>query len=107
MKEYKIAILGNKDSILGFKNLGLESFSLDQAEKPEEELKNVLDNKEYGLVFITEDWHKKYAEMLSDYKNRALPAIITIPSSKGSTGESMKEIKKIVEQAVGSDILSS
>lgn len=107
MKEYKIAILGNRDSVLGFKNLGLEAFSLDTADDPKKELTDILNNEEFGVVYITEDWHDKYSELLDDYKTKALPAIVAIPSSEGATGEGLKEVKKIVERAIGSDILSN
>lgn len=33
------------------------------------------------------------------------PAIIPIPGVKGNTGEAVEDVKKFVEQAVGSDIL--
>ena len=46
-----------------------------------------------------------FGKILDEYKERALPAIVSVPSPKGTTGAAMKNLKKIVEQAVGSDIL--
>ena len=104
MKEYKIAILGNHDAILGFKGLGVDAFGLSD-EKAEEEARQILEKPNYAIIFITEDWAQKLEKTLDEYRSRALPAIVSVPSPKGTTGAAMKNLKKIVEQAVGSDIL--
>ena len=104
MKEYKIAILGNHDAILGFKGLGVGAFGLTEKEA-EKTAREIIENNEYAIVFITEDWAEKLDKVLDEYRSRALPAIVSVPSPKGSSGVSMKNLKKIVEQAVGSDIL--
>jgi len=101
---YKIAILGNHDAILGFKGLGIDAFGLSE-EKFEDETRSVMEKSDYAIVFITEDWAQKLEKILDEYKERALPAIVSVPSPKGTTGAAMKNLKKIVEQAVGSDIL--
>ncbi len=104
MKEYKIAILGSHDAVLGFKGLGVEAFGL--TEKDAEEMtKKVVESGDYAVVFITEDWMEKLDRALEDYRERALPAIVSVPSPKGTTGAALRNLKKIVEQAVGSDIL--
>lgn len=104
MQEYKIAILGNHDAVLGFKGLGMDAVGLSE-EKHEEEAKNILENPDYAIVFITEDWGERLEKLLDEYRERALPAIVSVPSPQGTTGAALKNLKKIVEQAVGSDIL--
>lgn len=91
----KLGILGNKNSILGFKAIGLDVF---------DNLKNV-DLKKYGILFITEDCSKKYSKQLDEISGQALPAILTVPSAQGATKQGIQNLKKIVEKAVGSDIL--
>lgn len=105
MQKYKIAILGNHDAILGFKGVGVEAFGLTEKEAFKT-TRSVLDNKDYAIVFITEDWTRKLEKVLDEYCSRTLlPAIVSVPSPKGSSGAAIKNLKKIVEQAVGSDIL--
>ena len=104
--DYKIAILGNYDAILGFKALGLETHPINNEEDGLKQLKTIREKNDYGIVFICENWVKKLDKELIKFKGQALPAIITIPSQEGSTGEGLKNISRIVEQAVGSDILS-
>jgi len=112
-KKYKIAIIGAKEAILGFKAFGFDiipSQDVNEAVKKMFELKKQVqaedDSDKYGVIFITEELARDIPE--DDYRkltNSPLPAIIAIPSHKGSTGFGMTRLKRIVERAVGSDIL--
>ncbi len=106
MKEYKIAILGNEDVIIGFKGLGVDTFGLNEGDA-EDVLKGVMDENNYAVVFITEDWILKLDNILDEYKGRALPAVVAVPTPQGTSGAALQSLKKTVEQAVGSDILFS
>jgi V/A-type H+-transporting ATPase subunit F len=105
MKEYKIAILGNHDAVLGLRGLGAAAFGLTEKDA-EARAREVIESGHFAIVFITEDWMEKLDKILEDYAGRALPAIVSVPSIKGTTGAAMRNLKKIVEQAVGSDILA-
>jgi V/A-type H+-transporting ATPase subunit F len=104
MDKYEIAILGNQDAILGFSGLGVAAHSL-TADSASGILKEVVESGKYAIVFITEDWSEKLEAEIAEYFERALPAIVTVPSPQGASGAAMANLKKIVEQAVGSDIL--
>ncbi len=104
MKEYKIAILGSHDIILGFKGLGIEVVGLTE-DNAEQQVRGVFAKEDYAIVFITEDWAEKLEKVLADYYSRALPAVVSVPTSEDTTGAALKNLRKIVEQAVGSDIL--
>lgn len=104
MEKYKIAILGSHDAILGFKGLGIDAYGLTE-ENAQNQAEEVLNKEGYAIIFITEDWTGKLESVLDEYRSRALPAIVSVPSPKGTKGAALKNLKKIVEQAVGSDIL--
>ena len=104
--DYKIAIIGNRDAILGFKALGLETHDIKSEEDGLKVLKTIREKTDYGIIFITENWMPKLEKELEKFQGQALPAIIAVPSQEGASGEGLKNISKIVEQAVGSDILS-
>lgn len=103
---YKIAVLGNRDSIYGLAALGLEIFPTDgfDVEKSSHLLRKLADDS-YGVIYMTEELQEQLKEEILRYKNRMLPAIIPIPGTSGNTGVGMAGLKKLVEQAVGSDII--
>jgi len=62
----------------------------------------------YAIIFITEDLAQEIPELeMKKLMQDVLPAIIPLPSHLGSTGFGNKRLSKIVEQAVGSDILGN
>lgn len=104
---YKISILGYPDAVAGFKALGVDAFGVKTKEEAEAKVKEVYDSSEYATLFITEDIVDQIKNFLNELPAKALPAIVAVPSQVGSTGAGLENLKKIVEQAVGSDILSN
>ncbi|MBE5957459.1 MAG: V-type ATP synthase subunit F [Lachnospiraceae bacterium] len=101
---YKIAVMGDYDSIYGFSALGMDTFPLTDAEEAAKTLRR-LANSEYGIVYITEQLADMISREIQKYNEKLLPAIILIPGLMGNTGNGVKNVKKSVEQAVGADIL--
>jgi V/A-type H+/Na+-transporting ATPase subunit F len=101
---YKIAVLGDRDSIYGFAALGLETFPVVETEEAAKKLKSLVES-DYAVIYITEALQAKLDSELDKYRSRHLPAIIPIPGVSGNTGMGMLNVKKSVEQAVGSDII--
>ena len=101
---YKLAVLGDRDSIYGFATLGLDTFPVSGAEEGESLLKR-LAATDYAVIYITESLKAQIDDTIAKYKDQKLPAIIPIPGVSGNTGQGMVEVKRLVEQAVGSDII--
>lgn len=101
---YKIAVLGDRDSIYGFAALGLETFPVTETEEAAKKLKSLAEG-EYAVIYITEALQAKLEVEIDKYRTSHLPAIIPIPGVSGNTGMGMLNVKKSVEQAVGSDII--
>ena len=101
---YKVGVIGDKDSILGFKALGLDIFPVNNPEEAEKVLHRIVD-EEYGVIFITEQHAVYINDAIEVYFEKDLPAIIPIPGNQGSLGIGMAGVKKSVEKAVGADIL--
>lgn len=103
---HKIGVIGDKDSVLCFKAFGLDVHPASAAE-PDQNRKTVdrMARERYGIVFITEEIAAGISETIDRYSKEILPAIILIPSSKGSTGVGLSRIRSNVEKAVGIDIL--
>lgn len=101
---YRIAVLGDYDSIYGFATLGLETFPVSDPEYGAAQLKRLVEGN-YAIVYITESLAAELGKEIEKYKALMTPAIILIPGVNGNTNAGVKGVKKSVEQAVGSDIL--
>ncbi len=100
---YKAAVIGDRDSILGFKALGIDVYDEKHIDLNEVIKDLAVDN--YAVVFITEDVLFRAEDAIKRYSDTPLPAIIPIPSNKGSKGLGMENIRKAAEKAIGADIL--
>ena len=100
---YKIGVIGDKQSVMGFKAVGLNVFDCSSKEEARSTLKSIVD--EFAIIYITESLYDELKETIYEYNEKRLPAIIPIPSMKGKTGIGIENIKKAVEKAVGADIL--
>lgn len=102
----KIAVIGDKGSVLGFKAIGFDAFETDE-ETSIGALVSRLEKEEYGIIFVTEEIIAANPDVVEKYKDEMLPAIIPIPSRNGSLGIGMDNIHKNVERAVGADIFNN
>jgi V/A-type H+-transporting ATPase subunit F len=101
---YKIAVLGDKDSVLGFKALGLDVYCVESVDEAKSTLHH-LAREDYAVVYLTEQLARYMEDEMDRYKDELTPAIILIPGKEGSLGIGMANVKKSVERAVGADIL--
>ena len=115
-QNYKLAVVGNESSVLIFKSLGCEVFSVFSDKEAEKQAETLFrahlgdedKTPEYAVVFVEEDYYKTFSEdLVEKFTLRALPAVIPIPSMGKQDGDSFATIRlrKIVEKAIGSDIL--
>ncbi len=101
---YKVAVIGDRDSIYGFAALGLNVFFADNPQQGAELFKKIT-NEDYAVIYITEQLASHLSEEIEKFSYKPTPAIILIPGVKGNTGEGIRAVKKSVEKAVGSDIV--
>lgn len=105
MHKHKIAIMGDRDSIVGFTPLGLDAFAEDSMEEPAKVLRNLIENN-YAVIYITESLAERLSDEISKVSELPTPVIVPIPGITGNKGMGMKAIGEAVEKAVGSDILA-
>ncbi len=101
---YKIAVIGDRESVLGFMALGFSVFAVTGKEEAEDTLVK-LAKEDYAVIYITESVFQKIQDTVDRYKDSTIPAILPIPGKEGSLGLGMANVKKSVERAVGADIL--
>ena len=105
MSTTKIAVIGDRDSVIGFKALGLDVFPVEQPSAAKESLRRLAAG-DYAIIYITEQLAEQIFDEVDRYKNQVSPAIILIPGKTGSLGIGQRALHQSVERAVGSDILA-
>jgi len=115
MQNFRLAIIGNESSILLYKTFGAEGFSVVTDKEAKECVEKLFaqdkgDEKKtplYAIIFVEEDFYKNFPnDLLEKLAKKALPAVIPVPTPNNQDNFSDKRLRKIVERAIGSDILS-
>ena len=101
---YKIAVLGDRESVAGFACIGIEAFEAADRVQAADKLKKLAQN-DYAIIFITEALASELKNEIEKYNESVSPAIILIPGVSGNTGEGMNAVSKRIEKAVGSQLL--
>ena len=100
---YKIAVLGDRDSVLGFKALGLDTHFVETTEEARAALHR-LAKEDYAIIYITEQLAGDIGADIDRYKSSVTPAVILIPGKTGSLGLGARALQSAIERAVGADI---
>ncbi len=102
---YKIGIIGERDSVLGFMALGFSVHEAEDVSTAERLLHSLAKSGEYAMIYIVENYAVQLEEEIAKYKDMPLPAITVIPGMSGTSGYGMANIKNAAQRAVGADIL--
>ena len=103
----RIAVIGDYDSIQGFKAVGLDIYPAESADAVSERIRSLAAAGDTAIIYITEQAASKAREEIDRYKDKPLPAIILIPGREGSLGIGKSNLKSSIERAVGADIISA
>ena len=100
----KIAVIGDKDSVLAFKSVGAEVFDSSTADETRALIKK-LSQGGYAVIFVAENLAEQIPDTLAKCKTVTFPAVVPIPTTEKSSGLGMQGIKNYVEKAIGVDII--
>lgn len=81
-----IAVIGDRESVLGFKAAGFSVFEAEGKAFDLSRLMADLAEKEYGILFVTEDLMAESPGAAGFCRDRMLPAVVPIPGRGGSLG---------------------
>ena len=101
---YQIAVIGDWDSVMGFRALGLQTYPVATPEEARETIRTLAEEN-CAVIYLTEQLAQKLGDVLAKYKDELRPAIILIPGRGGSLGIGRADIQRSIERAVGADIL--
>lgn len=100
----KVAVMGHRDAVLGFKASGAVTFPVDNLDQAREALKTVVDG-DYAILLVTEELAESLKTELSPLYEGSKPVITILPDARKPRGLAMELLKKRVERAVGANIL--
>jgi V/A-type H+-transporting ATPase subunit F len=101
---YKVGVIGDRDSVVGFRSLGLDVFAVYNFDEAAACI-DTLAKEDYAVLFVTENMAEGIENVIAKYRDRVFPIITLIPSNQGVKGIGMQDLKRNVEKAVGADIL--
>lgn len=101
---HKAAVIGDRQSVLAFRALGL---TVATTQDPQEaaQILHKLAKDNFAIIYITEQLAQGMFADIAKYTDDPDVAIIPIPSKDGTLGIGDKEVHRAVERAVGADIL--
>lgn len=103
---YKAAVIGDRQSVMGFRALGLTVECAETAGQATEALHR-LAKTNHAVIYITEQLAAGIPQEIAYYLDLPQIAVIPIPSKDGALGIGDRELHNAVERAVGADILRS
>ena len=95
---YKIAVMGDRDSILGFGALGLSVFPTEDPAEARHTL-HKLAREEYAIIYMTEQLASQIPGDIARYQHSVNPAIIMITGKSGSHGLATDALKSLMKLA--------
>lgn len=101
---YRIAVIGDWESVMGFRALGLDTYPVTNVTEAKEKVRE-LAKTECAVIYLTETLAKDMQDVIARYKDDLRPAIILIPGREGALGIGKDNIQRAIERAVGADIL--
>ena len=95
---YSIAVIGDWESVMGFRALGLDTYPVTSVEEARKTVHN-LAKTDCAVIYLTETLAKDMIDVLDRYKDEIQPAIILIPGREGSLGIGRANIQSAIERA--------
>lgn len=99
MKMYLIS--DNVDTYTGMRLAGVDGVVVHEREELHKALTNAMNNKELGIVLLTEKLGKEFPDIIDEMKlKRKMPLLVEIPDRHG-TGRKKNFITSYVNEAIG------
>jgi len=101
----KLAALGDWSSVFPLKAVGIETHIVEDFSEAPKLLRKLAHSKEFGVIFVVETLHDYVADVMREFAEQDLPAIILIPKVSGSQGLGLSIIRETMKKAAGRDIM--
>ncbi len=105
MAEGKIAFIGDADSVLGFRALGVETVVPGNADEARKQFARLVKEKT-SIIMITEDMMDHLQDQIDETVHMAIPSVVVLPGIKGTQRRGEDTIRELIIKAVGVDLMS-
>ncbi len=105
MSSNKIAVIGDIDTVTGFRLVGVNECASPRS--PSETRELLLDyfrDPNMGLIIITEPLAQQVEDTIVELSQSPVPVILLIPDRDGTTGTYEAVLKELIRRAVGIEI---
>lgn len=97
----KYYVIGGEDAVLGFGMVGVQGRTAGTADEAREALKEALDDRDTGIVIITEPVAALIRPLVDRFVfSRSFPLIVEVPD-RGGPMEGKPGLRELVNQAIG------
>lgn len=106
MTEGRVYIIGSAPVILPFRAGGAVLCPAEDASSVAGALREVAAQKAASLVLITEDAAAKAPDEVKDFEDRAVHALMVIPTRKTGKSMGMEMMRELIIRSVGVDLIA-
>jgi len=105
LKPGAVAFIGDADSVVGFRALGVEALV---PASPEEAVRSFRSLVAGGasVIIVVEDCLDWLAAEIEETARRPVPAVVVLPGVGGARGRGGETIRKQITRAVGVDLMA-
>jgi len=98
-----IAVIGDRDFILGFKALGCALYPVDEKMDVRLAFTKAIE-ADFSFIFILESYALKIMDLLEQYREKSRPLVIPLPDFRQGLSLSEDLLSQFTIRAVGKDI---
>ncbi len=102
----KLAAIGDWSTVFPLKAIGIDVHPVDDIQAAPKILRKLAISKDYAIIFVAEKLLEQIHEVMLEFADSNLPAIILIPSVAGSEGLGTSIIRDTMKKAAGRDIMA-
>lgn len=101
----RIAFIGDADSVLGFRALGVETYTPESGSEAVKIFKSMVKEKA-SVIMITEDMLDYLQNEVDEVVSMPIPAVVVLPGVSGSRHKGEDTIRNLIIKAVGVDLMA-
>lgn len=101
----KIAVIGDRDTVTGFRMVGVSQSAVPKTPgQIQESLMRFFRDPSMGLILITEPLAEQIEDTILELSAAPVPVILLIPNRDGTTGTYEIVLRELIRKAVGIEI---